>query len=160
MDLRNEIIQILTETRDSIVNNIESEGIKASGRTQRSLKVEDRGEKIVLFEDGSGAPFQTLQFGRDGGKVPKGFVGIIMQWMSDKGITAPPIPYKRSTGGKYTPEQRGQMRRAGAIAHKIARDGTMRYSQPNMNVYTQPIEDAIKKINNILKDSVISNVRK
>lgn len=160
MDIRAQIIQILTETRDAIVNNIDNQGIRASGRTQQSLKVEDRGEHIVLYQDGTAAPFETLQFGREGGKVPKGFVGIIMQWMADKGITAPPIPYKRSTGGKYTPEQRGQMRRAGAIAHKIAREGTMRYSQPNMNVYTQPIEDAIKKINNILTDSVISNIRK
>lgn len=160
MDLRNEIIHILTETRDSIVNNIESEGIKASGRTQQSLKVEDRGEKIVLFEDGSGAPFQTLQFGREGGKIPAGFAAIILQWMKDKGITAEEIPYKSARGGKYTPIERGMMRRAYLISRKIAREGTLRHKQPNMNVYTQPIDEAIKKINNILTDSVISNIRR
>lgn len=160
MDLRNEIIQILTETRDSIVNNIESEGIKASGRTQRSLKVEDRGEKIVLFEDGSGAPFQTLQFGREGGKIPAGFAAIILQWMKDKGITAEAIPYKSAMGGKYTPIERGMMRRAYFISRKIAREGTLRHKQPNLNVYTQPIEQAIEKINKIITDSVISNIRR
>ena len=162
MNLRQNIIDILTETRDAIVNNIDSQGIRASGRTQQSLKVEDRGEKIVLYQEagGNSAPFETLQFGREGGKIPAGFAAIILQWMKDKGITADAIPYKSTKGGKYTPLERGMMRRAYMISRKIAREGTLRYQQPNTNVYTEPIEQAIKRINNIFSDRVISNIRK
>ena len=160
MDLRTEIIGILETARQKIVGNIDSQGIKASGRTQNALKVEDRGSKLVLLDDGGGAPFETLQYGREPGKVPAGFRNILKEWLIVKNVAVEPIPYKTAKGGKYTPQERGLMKAAGAIAHKIATKGTNRYSQPNENVYTEEINEAINKINDTLTSYVISEIRR
>lgn len=164
MDLRTEILSILNEAREKIVSNIDSEGIRASGRTQKSLQVEDRGEHLVLVDKGEGAPFETLQYGREAGKVPYRFNYIIRQWIVDKPITVQPIPYKRQPSEKwqpkYTPQERGLMQAAGAIAHKIATKGTDRHLSPNENVYTKPINEAIDKIEKIIVTTVISKIRR
>ena len=75
--MRNEILKILDECRDEIVSNMQAEGVTVTGRTSGSLAVEDRGEHLVLFQRPEGAPIETTQFGREGGKVPMGFRGII-----------------------------------------------------------------------------------
>ena len=160
MDLRNEILGILETARDKIDGRIESEGIKASGKTQKSLKVEDRVSKLVLLEDGSGAPIETTQYGRKPGKVPYGFSSILKEWIIVKNMAVEPIPYKTARGGKYTPQERGLMKAAGAIAHKIATKGTDRYSQPNENVYSEAINEAIDKIEKIITTKVISEIRR
>lgn len=164
MDLRQQILQILSEAREQIVSNIDSEGIKASGATQNSLKVEDRTNSIVLIQDGTGAPFETLQFGREGGKIPSGFVTILKQWITDKGIQVEAIQYKRKQSAKwqpkYTPQERGLMKAAGAMAHKISQVGTKRYSENNLNVYTEPINKAIEKLELLIVESIISEVRR
>lgn len=160
MDLRNEILGILETAREKIVGNIEGQNIKASGRTQNALKVEDRGSKLVLLDDGGGAPFETLQYGREPGKVPAGFRNILKEWLVVKNIAVEPIPYKTAKGGKYTPQERGLMKAAGAIAHKIATKGTDRYSQPNENVYSEAINEAIDKIEKIITTKVISEIRR
>ena len=160
MDLRNEILGILETAREKIVGNIEGQNIKASGRTQNALKVEDRGSKLVLLDDGGGAPFETLQYGREPGKVPYGFRSILKEWIIVKNMAVEPIPYKTAKGGKYTPQERGLMKAAGAIAHKIATKGTDRYSQPNENVYSEAINEAIDKIEKIITTKVISEIRR
>ena len=164
MDIRNEIIQILTETKDRIISNIDTEGIRASGRTQASLRVEDRGEHFVLVQGSGGAPFETLQYGRGGGRVPMGFQSIIRQWIIDKGISTQPIPYKRNPSAKwqpkYTPAERGLMSASGAIAEKIRKRGTDRFSNPNENVYSQPINEAIEKLTALFVKSVTSEIRR
>lgn len=164
MDIRNEILQILTETKDKIIANIDTEGIRASGRTQESLRVEDRGEHFVLVQGSGGAPFETLQYGRGGGRVPLGFQSIIRQWIIDKGISTTDIPYKRNPSAKwqpkYTPQESGLMAAAGAIAEKIRKSGTKRYSQPNENVYSQPINEAIEKLTALFVKSVTSEIRR
>ena len=160
MDLRTEIIGILETARQKIVGNIDSQNIKASGRTQSALKVEDRGEHIVLLDDGSGAPFETLQYGRKGGKIPTGFRSILKEWLIVKNIAVEPIPYKTAKGGKYTPQERGLMKMAYFLSKKIAKDGTKRYSQPNENVYTEAINEAIDKIEKTLTSYVKSEIRR
>ena len=164
MDIRNEILQILTETKDQIISNIDTEGIRASGRTQESLRVEDRGEHFVLVQGSGGAPFETLQYGRGGGRVPLGFQSIIRQWIIDKGISTTDIPYKRNPSAKwqpkYTPQERGLLAAAGAIAEKIRKSGTDRFTQPNENVYSQPINDAIERLTALFVKSVTSEIRR
>ena len=164
MDIRSEITKILTEAKDQIISNIDTEGIRASGRTQESLRVEDRGEHLVLVQGTGGAPFETLQYGRDGGKVPSGFNAIIRQWIIDKGISTEPIPYKRIPSAKwqpkYTPQERGLMAASGAIAQKIRKSGTDRFTQPNEKVYSEPINEAISKLKELFVKSVISEVRR
>ena len=164
MDIRNEILQILTETKDRIIANIDTDGIRASGRTQESLRVEDRGEHFVLVQGSGGAPFETLQYGRGGGRVPLGFQSIIRQWIIDKGISTTDIPYKRNPSDrwqpKYTPQERGLLAAAGAIAEKIRKSGTDRFTQPNENVYSQPINEAIEKLTALFVKSVTSEIRR
>ena len=164
MDLKTEIQQILTEAKDEIISNIDSQGIRASGRTQKSLKVEDRGEHLVLVQDSTGAPFETLQYGREGGKVPIGFREIIKQWIIDKGITTNPIDYKRIPSArwqpKYTPQERGLIAAAYVIAHNIKENGTKRFREPNENVYSGVLTRTIDRLEKLFVGKITSEIRK
>ena len=164
MDLKNEILQILTEAKDEIISNIDSQGIRASGRTQKSLKVEDRGEHLVLMQDSTGAPFETLQYGWDGKDAPKGFQAIILQWIIDKGISTKPIDYKRIPSEKwkpkYTPQERGLMAAAGVIAHNIKENGTKRFREPNENVYSGVLTRTIDRLEKLFVGKITSEIRK
>ncbi len=71
----------LEKLRGRIIRNLQSEGVNASGRTARSLRVEVTSEAGRLY---GRAPFAALETGRSGGKVPRGFYGIIRQWVLDK----------------------------------------------------------------------------
>jgi hypothetical protein len=108
----------------------------------------------MLINNGTGAPFTTLQYGRGAGKVPKNMNDILVQWMKDKGIQVEPIPYKTERPHKYTPIERGYMQRAYFISQKIQEEGTNRHKAPNENVYTKPIEVAIAKITKLLVTEV------
>ena len=167
--MKEEIIKILTECKAEIINNMQAEGVTVTGRTAKSLSVEDRGEHLVLVQKSGdaqtvGAPIETTQFGRPAGKVPMGFRQIIKQWIVDRKIQTQPIPYIRTPSAKwqpmYTPEERGLAAAAGAIAHKIATKGTERFSNPNTNIYTEPIDKAIDKISNFLLTEITTNIRK
>ena len=98
------VLKAVQKCRDKISQNIDTQKIKASGRTQASLKVEKRGDNVVMVDKGEGAPFETLKYGRPGGAVPKGFQSIILQWMEDKGIKADPIAYLRQPSAKWKPK--------------------------------------------------------
>ncbi len=128
----------IQEIRTAIVDN----GITASGRTQRSLNFTDTGDKLRIFMDKGGAPPKTLQSGRGGGKVPKGFVGIIAQWIKDKGLNVRLVPYKTDRKHKYTVEERSLNMMAGAIANKIKEIGTKRHLEPRNDIYTPALEKA------------------
>ena len=162
--MKEEILKILTECKAEIINNMQSEGVTVTGRTAKSLSVEDRGEHLVLLQKPEGAPIETTQFGREGGKVPFGFRQIIRQWIIDKKIQTKDIPYIRKPSAKwqpmYTPQERGLAAAAGAIAHKIAKVGTDRFSNPKTNIYTEPIDKAIDKISNFLLTEITTNIRK
>ena len=127
-------------------SNILDKGLNASGRTAKSIDFIDEGDRFILYSDMTGAPISTLQYGREGGKVPYGFVGIIQQWIIDKGINTTSIPYKRQPSAKwqpkYTPEDRGQRAAAGAIAQKIKKEGTERYRNNRDDIYT-PVQDFV-----------------
>ena len=162
--MREQILKILTECKAEIVSNMQSEGITVTGRTAGSLAVEDRGDHLVLLQKPEGAPLETTQFGRPAGKVPTGFRQIIKQWIVDKKIPTNPIPYIRTPSANwqpmYTPQERGLAAAAGAIAHKIATKGTERFSNPNTNIYTEPIDKAIDKISNFLLTEITTKIRK
>ena len=158
------IIEAVQKCRDKISQNIDTQKIKASGRTQAALKAEDRGAHIVLVDSGEGsAPFETLKFGRPSGKVPIGFREIILKWMDDKGIKAPAMPYIRNPSAnwqpKYTPEQRGQMHRAGQISVSIRKSGTKRNKQNNNQVYDEPINELLNELADILVEDITVNVK-
>lgn len=118
----------LTAFMERVRENHRRAGQVASGRTSRSMHVEvDNSEGTVFGR----VAFGTLETGRKGGNVPRNFREVIRQWMRDKGISADPIPYVRKPSEKwqpkYTPQERGDMSLAGAIAHKIQTSGTKLY---------------------------------
>lgn len=141
-----------------IIENMKRNKQVASGRTIQSLAVEvdEWGGRLM----GSVPVIPTLETGRKAGKIPSGFAGIILQWMQDKGIHADPIPYKRKKGGKYTPQERGDMSMAGAIARKIASEGSRLHRIGGRNdVYSTEIPKTIAALQQKLMLLLYENVK-
>lgn len=154
--MRAAIFQAVIRAKDAIIQNMSIENITTTGKTAESIKVVDEGDSIVMYSTEKGAPFETVQYGRPGGRVPRGFEKIIEKWIIDKGLSINAIPYKRKPSElwqpKYTPEMRGLKAAAGAIANKIRREGTERYNTPNERVYSQVLdaleEEVLKAVDN------------
>lgn len=138
----------LNELRRRIIEHHISAGQKASGRTANSLHVEVNDDAGTLY---GRKAFGVLETGRKAGPVPKSFVGVIRQWIIDKGIPYKPIPYvlvpsERWTP-KYTPEERGLRSLAGAIAYKIRKEGTVLFRAGGRDdIYSQEIPKTIYSI--------------
>ena len=145
VEIANSISAILTQARDEIRANMQTQNINASGRTSAALQVVQRGTKIELIKaEGQNAPFQTLQYGRAGGNVPAGFYYIIKQWTRDKGLSFA-NETERGTFAYFT-------------ARKIAREGTQRHATPNEQVYSDPIKKATEEVAKVVKDYVLASV--
>lgn len=143
------VVAILAKARDDVRANMQAKGINASGRTSASIIVRetDTGVQLVGGKPGqhivSGqprgvdvladdtAPIPTLEIGRPGGSVPKGFYYILKQWTRDKGIP-------------FTKESERQTF-AYFLAKRIAREGTRRHEMPE-DVYTTPAKEAAQAI--------------
>ena len=161
--LEADIIRILSETRDKIRANMDAQKVNASGRTSASIRVEpyDGGIKLVggydttrkiedypsilgTLDASDTAPIPTLEVGRVGGNVPRGFYYIIREWSREKGLNF------------SSESERGTF--AYFVARKIARSGTKRSIAP-IDVYSTPVEEAKEKINEILRESLSHTVR-
>lgn len=126
----NRIVQLRDEIRDAIGRM----GLKASGRTQDSLKVRVDGNAVIL--EGR-AFFPTLQYGSKPWSGATGvrcsfdeFKGIIRDWATAKGL---------SFGDATTHE-----RTIGAIAMTIIRRGSKVYrSGQRLDVYDTLIDEAL-----------------
>ena len=149
--LEQDIIQVLSQCRAEIQANMANKGINASGRTSRAFAItrSRTGMALILKHDarvpiemsprhigsfvfGGTAPLQTLQTGREGGKVPVGFYYIIKQWTRDKGLSF----------GSESERQRFSY----FTARKIAREGTERHTRP-VQVWAIPVNRAKERIN-------------
>lgn len=134
----------LGELKAKIIQNHTAAGQVASGKTAKSLRVE--------LEEGGGRLygrryFGVLETGRKAGKVPRQFYLIIRQWMKDKGIQAPPMPYKTNRPHKYTPAERGARSMAAAIAETIRRKGTALHRKGGRDdIYSREIEVTRKRL--------------
>lgn len=149
-EISNLLQSTLNELRGEIISAISRNGQRASGKTQASLSVERVTDThYILF---GRQAFWTLEQGRKGGKVPRDFVGIIRQWIIDKGINVREIPYvRKGWKPKYTPKERGLRAMAGAIAHSIKTNGTSLYRKGGRkDVYTPYIDKAEQRINEAL----------
>lgn len=151
----------LERIRQRISDNIESKGIRASGKTQASMRIEMR-------EDGGrlvGRPaFWTLEEGRPAGRVPYNFVGIIKQWMIDKGLSYTLVPYVRRPSRrwqpKYTVEERSLNMAAGSIAHSIATRGTLLYRQGGRkDIYSDVIADEVQKLTEKITLQIVETIQ-
>ena len=139
---------VLTEELEALKEKIIAQhigaGQKASGRTVASLRIEVTEEEGTLY---GRSPFGTLETGRKPGKVPQGFQSIIREWMTDKGISAAPIPYKTDRPHKYTPQERGNLSLSFLIARKIRREGTRLFRKGGRDdIYSNVIPAAIERI--------------
>lgn len=142
----NTIASILTQARDEIRANMQAQNINASGRTSAALQVRQNGSRIELVKEaGDNAPFQTLQYGRLGGKVPAGFYYIIKQWTRDKGLQFD-TESKRSTFAYF-------------VARKIAREGTQRHETPNTQVYSEPIKKAVEAVGQEVRRAISDSIK-
>lgn len=145
-NVSNTIAGILTQARDEIRANMQTQNINASGRTSAALQVRQNGSRLELVKvAGDNAPFQTLQYGREGGKVPAGFYYIIKQWTRDKGLQFD------------TESQRGTF--AYFTARKIAREGTKRHETPNTQVYSEPIKKAVEAVSQEVRRYILQGVQ-
>ncbi len=131
----------LENVKMKIANQMAANNRNASGRSVASLVVEVTGSIGTLYGSKS---FIAMERGRKGGKVPKDFVGIIRQWIIDKGIAVTPIPAKTHRA-ILSPEERGIRSMAGAIAHKIMKEGTRLYRDGEYNdIYTSAINEELQ----------------
>lgn len=145
-------LSIVGEEFDSfikkVVENHLRAGQKASGRTMQSIKKSITDEGGVVF---ARAYFGVLETGRKPGPVPKDFRSVIRQWMRDKGISADPMPYIRKPSRKwqpkYSPQERGDLSLAGAIAYRIRKEGTRLYrSGGRADIYSNEIPKTVENI--------------
>lgn len=142
---------IMTSSRNSIASAIVSEGANASGRTIASLHSE-----VVEDEEGMSArlygrqAFHTLERGRAGGRVPRGFRHIIRQWMIDKGI---------DMGGDTRNNSFAYF-----VARKIALEGTKLYRRGGRTtIYTPAIDTAttlLSQKRHLISELLIKSLKK
>lgn len=119
----------LQQLKDRIIANHRTAGQVASGRTIASMQVEITDDGGILW---GRQAFGTLETGRKGGNVPKGFYHIILQWVKDKGLDAQVDNPKTF---------------AYFVAKKIAKEGTELYRIGGRNdIYTPEIERTMESL--------------
>ena len=146
MQISDQIAQILETCKSKIQANMQSRNINASGRTSASLKVETYAGGVRLVSTGERiAPFETVQFGRPEGRVPRGFYYILKEWSREKGLTFSKES-ERSTFAYF-------------LSKKIARVGTDRHTMPDEQVYTPPVTEAVKAIRATIGANVVQIIK-
>lgn len=138
-DAKKVISEELNNLRKKIIDNHLKAGQKASGRTINSLRIEVDDAGGTLF---GRKAFGTLETGRRGGNVPKGFYNIILQWMKDKGINV-----EKPKTFAYL------------VARKIAREGTKLYRQGGRaDIYSNEIPKTTESILGRLSEMLVAEV--
>lgn len=138
-ELEIQIVKALEHARDEIRANMAAKKINASGRTSDSIAVQVYNGGFRLVGGGKGAaPIPTLEYGRSGGKVPRGFYDILIQWSRDKGL-------------QFASEQERHTF-AYFLARKIAKEGSERFRKPEtrQDVYSTPVMNAKTAIQQII----------
>lgn len=143
--LKEQVLQRLTQAAVEIQASMDDAGVNASGRTRASIRVREvDGGTLQLVGGGqNAAPVPTLEVGRAGGNVPKGFSEILLQWSRDKGLQFETESKRKSF--------------AYLLARKIAREGTERHKQ-NIDVYSTIAQTAADEIAEIIKGQLASVV--
>lgn len=128
------ILRELRSLAQRIAENIRRNGQTASGRSERSLIVEDEGESIVLY---GRKAFGTLETGRRGGRVPRNFASILFHWSLDKRI--------------QFSDERERWSFAYALSKRIQKEGTLLNKQGGRaDVYSNEIPVTLERINQSL----------
>ena len=127
----------IVELRDEIKQSIADHGLRASGRTQDSLRVAVEGNSVILY---GRAFFPALQYGSSRWTGATGvrctferFREIIRQWVTDKGLNFG--------------QAKEQERAIGAITAKIIKSGTrLKRQGGKIDVYDTLIDVALADI--------------
>lgn len=145
-DFRDDLRALLNELIANVRNEMQAQGVNASGRTSDSLRVTEEDTIMRVVAGGSGthalsynpavwtfdsAPAGTLEIGRKGGKVPRGFYYIIKEWSAEKGLAFD----SESERGRF----------AYFLANKIAREGTER-NRNNIAVFSPLVVATADKV--------------
>ena len=144
-------VEILEAAKLAIQQNMESEGINASGETSNSLAVTVNGNFVRLSNENKN-PFETTEEGRPSGKIPGNFTDIILQWHKDKGLN--------------WGEEKEARKIAGAVAWgKIRKFGYGRpsgtfFGSKKKDVYSPVIEKAREKLEVDLKNEIEVKIKK
>jgi len=126
LEMKDILQQFLNGVSKDIKDEQARQGRTASGKTAQSLEVEANDKTGILYGNIS---VNVLETGRKGGRVPKGFQAIILQWMEDKRIFQAESESKKKSI-------------AFLIARKIKDEGTALYrSGGKSGVLTQFIND-------------------
>jgi hypothetical protein len=133
-EIKESIINILTQAVSDIRQRMADENENASGRTSASLRVEDRGSSVALVigsETERTAPAESLEVGEGPGMREPTFKSIIHQWSKDKGISFD--------------DERERWRFAVCTARKIEREGTQRHKSP-VDIYSSILDGVAEKV--------------
>ena len=160
-DLRQQVLQILAAARTDIQQQMQSQGVNASGRTSASMRVvpNEHGAQLVGGNNGTHtitvagitltayntAPIPTLQTGaapwaNKPKRVPFWFAAMLYQWTIDKAL-----------GAK---DDRARLGMAYAIGKKIITSGTGRHTAP-VDIYSTAAQKATAQI----RDAVMSETK-
>lgn len=133
----------LEHLKTTIIDRIAENNRNVTGRTAASLTITVSGNSGSLTGSGS---FLAIERGRRAGKVPYNFVGIIREWIVNKGLSYKPIPAKRKNV-KYTPMERGLNSFAGAVAYKIMKEGSRMHRDNLYNdIYTTAVNEELEAL--------------
>lgn len=130
----------LLKLRDDISASIQSHGLRASGKTQRSMVVQQSGDTIGLYT--TRPFFQSLETGSRGWTGYTGvhctfkeFKEIIRQWARDKGLNFA-----------------NDDKTLGAITYTIIHHGTKTYRQGGRNdIYSQLLVECFFDLSDIMQ---------
>lgn len=143
-DLKQDIMKVLARAQDDIRTLIQANGINATGRTSASIHIKETDTGVYLVGGGEHtAPIPTLEIGRPGGGVPRGFYYIIRQWTRDKGLPFS-TDRERNTFSYF-------------VSRKIARQGTQRHTQP-VDVYTSVATEAKRTLQQTIRAYIWANI--
>lgn len=135
----------LTRLKNVILANMKRENVNASHRTEKSLVVVDYPGGVKLaFAAVDRAPMETLEVGRPGGAVPRGFYYIIKQWSIDKGIRFE-RESKRNTFAYF-------------LSKRIAAEGTLRHAMP-VDIYTKAAKESAKVCTRLVVDAYLEDIK-
>lgn len=133
-DILGECQNILENAKLAIQAQMEYKGVNATGNTSRSFRVERYYGGVRLVMGGTAektAPLQTLEVGRPGGSVPRGFTEILADWSRAKGIAFNSERDRRSF--------------AYLLGRRIQREGTLR-NKYHEDIYSSIITDAANSV--------------
>lgn len=137
MTMEEKIVALMEKAKEDIQARMEAENINASGRSSASWRVVRYANGVrLVYGNAETAPLETLEIGRPGGNVPKGFTDILVQWSRDKGIPFDSEGKRRSF--------------AYLLGRRIQREGTLRH-MAHVDVYTSIVMDVAEKVKDGLR---------